>query len=115
MSYKVIHFFTDLQDDNQPYNVGDIFPRDGLKVSVSRLAELSSSDNKQHKPLIQEIVEEAKEEIQTEAIPDEVKHTKNEVSRMTTAELKSLAKELDLDDSLTGAALKPLIIKKLGL
>lgn len=115
MSYKVIHYFTDLQDFSHPYNVGDTFPREGMKVSVSRLAELSSSDNKQHKPLIEEVVEEAVKEEKEIPKEDVVKYTKNEVSRMNTAQLKSLAKELDLDDSLTGGALKPLIIEKLGL
>ena len=37
MSYKVIHYFTDLQDFNHPYKVGDSFPRLGLKVSEDRL------------------------------------------------------------------------------
>ena len=45
--YKVIRFFTDLQDNDYPYNEGDIFPRDGLSVSKERLVELSSTNNKQ--------------------------------------------------------------------
>ena len=60
MSYKVIHYFTDLQDFNHPYKVGDTFPRLGLKVSNERLEELASSKNKQGKPLIEK-VEEVKE------------------------------------------------------
>ncbi len=58
--YEVIHFFTDLQDDNYPYNAGDIFPHNGLKVSEERLKELSSNNNRQKKPLIrlaEEVVE----------------------------------------------------------
>ena len=47
MSYKVIHYFTDLQDFNHPYKVGDSFPRLGLKVSEDRLKELASKNNKQ--------------------------------------------------------------------
>lgn len=58
MMYKVIKFFTDLQDNDHPYDVGDIFPRKGLTVSEERLAELASSNNKQGKPLIK-LVEEA--------------------------------------------------------
>ena len=50
--YKVIKFFTDLQDNNHPYNAGDIFPRSGLEVSEERIAELAGSDNKQGVPLI---------------------------------------------------------------
>lgn len=57
--YKVIKFFVDLQDNNQPYNVGDTFPRNGLNVSEERLAELASSKNKQGVPLIELIASEA--------------------------------------------------------
>lgn len=53
--YKVIHYFTDLQDDNHEYNVGDTFPRIGLEVSDKRIHELAGSDNKQYKPLIEEV------------------------------------------------------------
>lgn len=52
MQYEVIHFFTDLQDDEYPYSVGDPFPRAGMAVSAERLAELSGSSNRQGKPLI---------------------------------------------------------------
>lgn len=59
--YRVIHFFTDLQDNNHPYEVGSEFPRDGMTASKSRLKELSSSNNKQGKPLIEEVEEEVAE------------------------------------------------------
>lgn len=55
--YKVIKFFTDLQDGNHPYEVGDTFPRKGAEVSEDRLAELSSCDNLQGKPLIEKVAE----------------------------------------------------------
>ena len=38
--YKVIHYFTDLQDFNHPYDVGDTFPRQGVSVTEERLKEL---------------------------------------------------------------------------
>lgn len=50
--YKVIKFFTDLQDNAHPYNVGDSFPREGVTVTEARLAELSGSENLQGVPLI---------------------------------------------------------------
>lgn len=53
--YKVIKFFTDLQDHSRPYHVGDEFPRKGMAVSEKRLAELSSSANKQGVPLIEKV------------------------------------------------------------
>lgn len=57
--YKVIKHFTDLQDKNYPYNVGDVYPREGHKVTEERLAELAGNENKQGVPLI-ELVEEPK-------------------------------------------------------
>lgn len=59
MTYKVIKYFTDLQDNCHPYNVGDTFPRKDKEVDEARLAELAGSENKQGCPLI-ELVEEAK-------------------------------------------------------
>ena len=64
MSYKVIHYFEDLQDFNHPYKVGETFPRLGMVVTEERLKELSGSNNKQGKPLIEKVevlVEEAEE------------------------------------------------------
>ena len=50
--YRVIKFFTDLHDDEHPYNVGDSFPREGVTVTGARLAELAGSSNRQGTPLI---------------------------------------------------------------
>lgn len=58
MKYRVIKYFTDLHDNNYPYSVGDIYPRQGITVSNGRLAELAGSNNKQGQPLI-ELVKEA--------------------------------------------------------
>lgn len=111
MSYKVIHYFEDLQDFNHPYKAGDEFPRLGLKVTETRLQELSGRNNKQGKPLIAkvsdpkvEVVEDAKTE-----------YTKTEINRMSTADLKELAEENGLDNSLSGAELKKLLINHYGL
>lgn len=58
MMYKVIKFFTDLQDNDHAYSVGDTFPRQGVTASEERIAELAGSNNKQGQPLI-DLVEEA--------------------------------------------------------
>lgn len=58
--YKVIKYFTDLQDNDYPYNVGDIFPRDGMTVTDDRLDELAGSKNKQGVPLIRLVKETPK-------------------------------------------------------
>lgn len=60
MKYEVIHFFTDLLDDNHAYNVGDSFPRDGMEVTEGRLKELSGTNNKQGVPLIKEVKPKSK-------------------------------------------------------
>ena len=53
--YKVIKLFTDLQDNGHKYEVGDEYPRLGLKPSLARIAELSGSNNRQKTPLIVEV------------------------------------------------------------
>ena len=63
--YKVIKYFTDLHDNNYPYNVGDVFPRDGVTVTAGRLEELSGSDNRRGVPLIA-LVEEPESEEESE-------------------------------------------------
>ena len=45
----------------------------------------------------------------------EVKYTKTEINRMSTADLKELAKENGLDDGLSGAELKKALIEKYNL
>ncbi|PTI11268.1 Rho termination factor N-terminal domain-containing protein [Staphylococcus warneri] len=77
--YKVIEYFTDLQDNNHEYNVGDTFPHDGLSVSDERLTELSTKNNRQNKPLIERVEEQTK------------------LSDMKVSELKELAKQHDIE------------------
>lgn len=79
MEYRVIKKFTDLQDGNHVYNVGDVYPREGYTPSEKRIAELASDKNRQGVPLIEvpasavvdvdEAVEETKE-------PEEFKESK---------------------------------------
>ena len=56
--YKVIKYFTDLQDNSRPYDAGDIFPRPGLVVSKERFAELAGSENKRGESVIMLVKEE---------------------------------------------------------
>ncbi|UXU72944.1 Rho termination factor N-terminal domain-containing protein [Mammaliicoccus sciuri] len=79
MAYKVINYFTDLQDDNHEYNVGDVFPRSGKQVSEERVAELSNTSNRQGKPLIERVDEQVN------------------YSDMNVSELKKLAKEREIE------------------
>jgi hypothetical protein len=56
--YKVIKYFTDIQDNNFAYEEGDIYPREGMTVLPSRLKELSTTNNRRKEVLIQEIPDE---------------------------------------------------------
>lgn len=58
--YKVIKSFTDLQDNNYAYYVGNTFPHNGVEVGAGRIAELASNKNRLGVPLIEEIVEKPK-------------------------------------------------------
>ena len=58
--YKVIKSFTDLQDNNHAYSVGDTFPHNGVEVDAERIAELASAKNRLGVPLIEEIEEKPK-------------------------------------------------------
>ena len=58
--YKVIKSFTDLQDNNYAYYVGDTFPHNDVEVCAERIAELSSDKNLQCVPLIEEVTEKPK-------------------------------------------------------
>lgn len=118
--YEVIHYFTDLQDNEYPYNVGDAFPRDGLMVSKERLKELSGSNNKQHKPLIKFMEEElpfSDNEIELENDSVEKKYTKSEINRMSTAELQNLAAAEGIENAFetSGNELKKILAEHFGL
>ena len=59
--YIVVSKFKDLKDNEHIYNVGDIYPREGINiedVDSKRIKELSTKKNKIGKVLIQEIEEE---------------------------------------------------------
>ena len=58
--YRVIKSFTDLQDNNYAYYVGDTFPHNGVEVGAERIAELSSDKNRLGVPLIEEVAEKPK-------------------------------------------------------
>lgn len=74
--YRVRESFIDLQDGKHLYSVGDAFPRQGLKVSESRIVELSGKGNKRGIVLIEEIKDKPKPKAEPEA-PKEVKHDRS--------------------------------------
>lgn len=70
MRYTVIRDFTDLQDNNFKYRVGDEFPRPGTKVSDERIDELSTTKNRRGLPMIQKIEEPEEPTEKTESIEE---------------------------------------------
>ena len=69
--FRVIKHFTDMQDNNFAYQVGDEYPRKGMSVLPSRIKELASDKNRQGVPLIEEIpekVEEPKKEKKSKSV-----------------------------------------------
>lgn len=104
--YKVIHYFTDLQDNDYAYHVGDEYPRHGLSVSDTRIKELSGSENKQKTPLISYV-----EDVNVV----EKTYTKTDISRMSKSELVALATENGIAnaDGISGSELKVMLIEKL--
>ena len=58
MEYKVIEYFTDLQDKNYAYNSGDVYPRKGYKPTEQRIEELTSDKNVRKRPIIKAVSEE---------------------------------------------------------
>lgn len=55
MTYRVINYFTDMQDGNYAYYEGDTFPREGVTVTADRIKELSTSANRRGIALIEEV------------------------------------------------------------
>ena len=94
MRYRVVRPFTDLQDGNYAYNTGDSFPRDGMTVTMSRINELLSTQNKRGTSLIEAIEDKpiAKAEVKETEASDE-KLTEDILETMTTKEIKTLAAE----------------------
>lgn len=44
--YRVIEYFTDLHDDDHEYREGDVFPREGIKVSKERLEGIADRNHR---------------------------------------------------------------------
>lgn len=76
--YKVLEMFTDLQDDNFKYEVGDEYPRLGLKPSLARIKELCGTDNRRGRAVIEEVEDMpfSDDAVTTEDIAEEPTATK---------------------------------------
>lgn len=82
MAYKVLDYFTDLQDKNYAYNEGDIYPREGLKPTKARIHELASDENGRGEPVIVEVEDPAEPETVNESgTPEETEPEKPKKGR----------------------------------
>lgn len=73
--YRVIEYFEDLQDNGQPYNVGDVFPKGNKKVTKERLNELATDKNRRRIPLIEKVEEPKVEKPSKKTTKKAVKET----------------------------------------
>lgn len=87
--YKVIRYFTDLQDDEYIYREGDTYPREGLTPTTERIVELSTNRNLQGVPLIKEVeepVESIENDVETAEKTVETEKPKKRTRRKTDEE-----------------------------
>lgn len=103
--FRVIKYFTDLQDGKHAYHEGDIFPREGLEVSEKRIKELSTDANRRKQPLI-----EAIEEPQQELVEEPVEEPVEDIPEEATEEPKEEPQTVETDEKPS----KPTKAKKSG-
>ena len=90
--YLVIKSFSDMQDNNYKYHVGDYFPHDGLAVTPERIEELSTDKNRRKTPLIEEVKEEQPEVQAEETAPVKEETTEVEETKAKPRKRKTNAK-----------------------
>lgn len=111
MQYEVIRFFTDAQDNEHPYNVGDIYPRNGLSVKPERIQNLMNGNNFQRVSLIKPLLDnKAADKSESEQIGRE------DIIKMPFFKLKSVAKSYGIDvTDLKADDIRAALIEKLEL
>lgn len=55
MKYEVLEYFTDLQDNDYEYKVGDVYPHEGYTPTDKRISDLASAKNVRKHPIIKAI------------------------------------------------------------
>ena len=75
MTYKVVKYFTDANDNHHAYKTGDTFPRKGVEVSAERIEELATDKNKRGIPLIEAVKEKPAKAEKTETAEKPAKAT----------------------------------------
>lgn len=95
--YKAISYFKDMKDNMHPYNPGDTFPRDGLKVDAKRLEELSTDKNRRGKPVIELVKEKKKAEEKSEVKEEPIEEAVVEEPIVEEPKPKKRGKKKDAD------------------
>lgn len=95
--YKAISYFKDMKDNMHPYNPGDTFPRDGLKVDAKRLEELSTDKNRRGKPVIELVKEKKKAEEKPEVKEEPIEEAVVEEPIVEEPKPKKRGKKKDAD------------------
>ena len=113
MKYKVVRYFTDMQDNNYAYSEGDFCPREGLVVSEARIGDLLSGNNFQKIALIKKVLESEEDVVEDknpEVTLELVKKTTNYIR------LKALARKIGVnpDDFKDVVSLKEELYRVLG-
>ena len=60
MKYRVLEYFTDMQDKNREYKAGNVYPRRGYTPANDRILELATDNNIRRHPVIEEMKKERK-------------------------------------------------------
>ena len=86
-------------------------------ASGTEIPEDSKAENNEKTEETKEknFLDEFAESMNTSGKKEEVSYTKTEINRMSTADLKELAKENGIDDSLSGAEIKKILIEVYNL
>lgn len=72
MKYEVLEYFTDLQDNDYEYKVGDVYPHEGYTPTDKRISDLATDNNVRKHPIIKAIPEKAEsaEIVETSAVEE---------------------------------------------
>lgn len=61
MHYIVVRPFSDTKDNGRFYNVGDVYPADGVKATKARISSLLNGTNQNGRVYIEKVETESEE------------------------------------------------------
>lgn len=102
MEYKVMNSFTDLEDNNTLYRVGEVYPKGDYKPTQKRIEELTEVHPKQKRIFIEEIESddekvdrEAKEAEEMAAAEQKEKEESEAIAKAEEEEKDAIRMELE--------------------